>query len=275
MRIEEVDKIKLSKACDKELLILKLRFTQAWDRNIRNKSPVVVSDLTCSQFLKSYKLLLDEMHSRKLEHSTSAIDKAAFKKVMVISKFGIDVSDFEDIVIVPDYVLVDVPVPSIEKILDFVKVKQSEISDLFDLAGDSDSAYIPLYDLVLKAKQDTVVVEISKPYPNEHSARLQSPDKFDPKSFRRTSGGTLYGSKKISSTIAIIWGKLKGKIIEEEDKPRFEPIRDKLTQEDVDSLYIKAMKHPYLTDWEKVTTTTGLTDLFQGEIPPASTLVLM
>ena len=47
------------------------------------------------------------------------------------------------------------------------------------------------------------------PYANEHSARLQDPGKFDPKTFRRTNGGTIYGKIKIPSSISIIWAKLK------------------------------------------------------------------
>lgn len=49
------------------------------------------------------------------------------------------------------------------------------------------------------------------PYPGEHSARLKDPKDFDPKSFRRTNGGKIYGKIKVPKTIAIIWGKLKGK----------------------------------------------------------------
>lgn len=49
-----------------------------------------------------------------------------------------------------------------------------------------------------------------KPFPNEHSARIKSPDLFDSKTFRRTPDGTIYGSKKIPATAAVIWGKLKG-----------------------------------------------------------------
>jgi len=49
-----------------------------------------------------------------------------------------------------------------------------------------------------------------KPLPNEHSARIKSPGSFDPKTFRRTKDGTIYGSKKIPATAAVIWGKLKG-----------------------------------------------------------------
>jgi len=49
------------------------------------------------------------------------------------------------------------------------------------------------------------------PYENEHSARLKNPKDFEPDSFRRTNGGTIYGTKKVPKTIAIIWAKLKGK----------------------------------------------------------------
>jgi len=49
------------------------------------------------------------------------------------------------------------------------------------------------------------------PYPSEHAARLQSPDKFDPKSYRRTAGGTIFGRIKVPASVGIIWGKLKGK----------------------------------------------------------------
>ena len=57
------------------------------------------------------------------------------------------------------------------------------------------------------------------PYPNEHSARLKKPGDFDPKSFRRTNGGTIYGTKKVPKTISIIWAKLKRK-----NKPKDPPI---------------------------------------------------
>lgn len=57
------------------------------------------------------------------------------------------------------------------------------------------------------------------PYENEHSARLRNPKDFDKDSFRRTAGGTIYGSKKVPKTIGIIWAKLKGK-----SKPSDPPI---------------------------------------------------
>ena len=51
--------------------------------------------------------------------------------------------------------------------------------------------------------------EIVNPYPNEHAARLRDPALFDPDSWGRTNGGTLYGTIKVPVTIAIIWGKYK------------------------------------------------------------------
>lgn len=209
MRIENVTKEKLSKACDKELLILKLRFTQMWDKNLKNDSPIVVADLTRGQFLKSYRLLLNEVGSRKLENSTSSIDKAAFKKAMTISKFGLDASDFEDIIVAPNVITIDASGIVIEDVKTFVKKQQAQIS-LSVKPRQKDSAYIPLYDLVLKAKQETVIIEVSKPYPNEHSARLKDPKLFNETSFRKTKGGQL-GGLKIPTSISVIWGKLKNK----------------------------------------------------------------
>lgn len=52
--------------------------------------------------------------------------------------------------------------------------------------------------------------EEEKPFPNEHSARIKSPGLFDSKTFRRTKNGTIYGSKKVPATVAVLWGKLKG-----------------------------------------------------------------
>lgn len=57
------------------------------------------------------------------------------------------------------------------------------------------------------------------PYQNEHSARLRDPKDFNPDSFRRKANGTIYGKIKVPKTVAVIWGKLKGK-----DKPSDNPI---------------------------------------------------
>ncbi len=215
MRIEEITIKKLSSATDKDLLVLKLRFTQLWDKNFLNNDIAIVGSLNRNTFLKHYKTLLTEMNSRKIEKATSAIDKALFRKAMTAREYGLDVSDLNDMLLIQDCVIISAVEANTEKAAVIIKKWIEEFSDAdpdapIVKAALIDAAYIPLYDLVLKAKPSTEIVEVSKPYPNEHSARLQDPDKFDDKSFRRTKGGTVH-SKKVPATISVIWGKLEGK----------------------------------------------------------------
>lgn len=52
-------------------------------------------------------------------------------------------------------------------------------------------------------------IDIKKPYPNEHSARLQSPGRYD--DWSRTKDGSLYGEKvKVPASVSVIWGHPKG-----------------------------------------------------------------
>ena len=68
------------------------------------------------------------------------------------------------------------------------------------------------------ADVDSMKSDEFKPFPNEHSARIKSPGLFDPDTFKRTTDGTIYGSKKVPATIAVIWGKLKDSA-DPDDKP--------------------------------------------------------
>jgi HK97 family phage prohead protease len=61
------------------------------------------------------------------------------------------------------------------------------------------------------------------PFENEHAARLKDPKGFDPKAFRRTNGGKIFGNIDVPKSIGIIWGKLKGK-----SKPGDPPITQSL-----------------------------------------------
>jgi len=164
MRIEDITKERLAKASDKELLILKLRQTQLFDKNFKDNDNIIVGSLNRNKFLKNYRLLLNEMTSRKIEKSTSAIDRATFKKSMIAKKFGVDVSDFEDVVVMKDCVVVEAGSVNAEAIADIVKSRQDDLTEIvaqcqLEPAG---SSYIPMYDLVLKAKQKTEVVKVAK-----------------------------------------------------------------------------------------------------------------
>lgn len=50
------------------------------------------------------------------------------------------------------------------------------------------------------------------PIVGQHAYRLADPDKMDPKSYKTTKGGTLYGGNiKVPASINILWAKPKGK----------------------------------------------------------------
>lgn len=200
MRIEEITKARLKKARDEELNGLKVRFTGLWDKEMKKS---LWSDSVRNGFLKKYLLLLDEMKSRKLENSTCAIDKAAFRKTMILRKFGIDVADLDDMVIVPNCIVADAASVDFKKIEALANEQYEEFSKMFEQQDEPETSYIPLYDLVLRAKQETVKVEIQKPYPNEHSARLQSPTMTHIR-VRRTSGGKVQGVT-VPSSVGVIW----------------------------------------------------------------------
>lgn len=188
MRIENIDKAKLSKAPDKELLILRLRFLQLWSKAFMDNKKAIVGSLNRNDFLSKYRLLLKEYNNRKLEHSTEAIDRAAFKKAMEIAKAGLDVSALGDVVVVPDYVSVsgsfvrkspeeagdiDIILREDEENRDEnLELKlsraiqgqiQKDVHFVYAPKG-SHSSYIPAFDLVLRAKEETKKVEVKEDY---------------------------------------------------------------------------------------------------------------
>jgi len=62
------------------------------------------------------------------------------------------------------------------------------------------------------------------PYPNEHGARLRDPGDFDPETFRRVKGGTLFARIPVPDSVSVIWGKLKGHSLPE-DNPIAQALR--------------------------------------------------
>jgi len=76
-----------------------------------------------------------------------------------------------------------------------------------------------------------------KPYENEHSARIKSPNLFDAETFRRKADGTIYGKIKVPAAAAVIWGKLK-----EHNKPADNPIPQAIRFPTKDWTVVKAKK---------------------------------
>jgi len=128
-----------------------------------------------------------------------------------------------------------------ERIKQVLEEELGKDSTVTKCAEDIPEDCIPLYDLILKPidnskprKEEKPViktdqwgqpredeeekgedidkggkVDITKPYPSEHSARLQLPSRYD--NFRRTKGGKIYFKTVIPAAIGIIWGHPKGK----------------------------------------------------------------
>lgn len=68
-------------------------------------------------------------------------------------------------------------------------------------------------------------------------------------------------------------GKLKGELAPE--KPAFTGVRNQLVQTDVDDLFKKIQQHPSLDVYEKISASTGLRKVFEGQIPATSQLRLL
>lgn len=69
-------------------------------------------------------------------------------------------------------------------------------------------------------------------------------------------------------------GKLKGEL----PKAQFESIRSKISQTDIDSLFIRIKDSPLLSDWNKIAARQGLSKLFGefgGKVPTESELILL
>ena len=89
-----------------------------------------------------------------------------------------------------------------------------------DKFGEEDLVIQPMSGINRPLKLDNKILKeiiesnlakesITKPYPSEHSFRLQEPGKYD--GFRRTKGGKIYFKVVIPAAIGIIWGHPKGK----------------------------------------------------------------
>lgn len=68
-------------------------------------------------------------------------------------------------------------------------------------------------------------------------------------------------------------GQLKGELIPE--KPKFEPVRGIIGQEDIDTLFVQIQRHPNLSVYEKISAADGFSQLLNGEIPQPSKLSLL
>jgi len=86
----------------------------------------------------------------------------------------------------------------------------------------------------------------------------------------RAVGEKVKGEKGFYAELSQLKGELP--------KVEFEAIRNKVTQEDIDSLFIQVKDSPLLTEWEKLTTREGLAKIFGetgGKVPTEGEIGLL
>jgi hypothetical protein len=121
-----------------------------------------------------------------------------------------------------------------------------------------------LNELLKQAKPMRRKIEMA--YTVERAKRIGEVEKFIEDTVDKVGGEEGY---------RMILSKLKGQLLPPEAKIAFEPVKNKLTAEELKALYIRTWKHPYLDNWEKISTADGLTDLLAGAIPQPHQLVLL
>ena len=108
--------------------------------------------------------------------------------------------------------------------------------------------------------------KLEKEYTAERAKRIANVEKFINEQIDKVGGEEGY---------AKILAKLKGELVSPEAKVAFEPIKEKLTEDQIKELFKRTWKHPYLDNWEKISTASGLMDLLSGGIPKPKQLILI
>jgi len=108
--------------------------------------------------------------------------------------------------------------------------------------------------------------KIERQYTRERGRRIREVEKFIEEKIGEVGGEEGYRA---------VLSKLKGELIKPEAKIVFEPFKDKITDAELKDIYLRTWKHPYLDNWEKISTVEGLTRLLSGEIPQPKQLVLL
>lgn len=116
MRIEDITKEKLQKANDRELIWLRVRFMQIWNKHFQGNVVKSANGLGRNELMTKYGCLLTVMKNRSLDRSTEDIDRQYFAKVMEIAKVGIDVTQLKEISISKNCVFINEDFNESEKI---------------------------------------------------------------------------------------------------------------------------------------------------------------
>lgn len=191
MRIEDITELRLKKAKSGELKSLRSRISQLYEKHFHGNSKEMINTeltgkLIRKDFLKKYKILTREMNSRKcFILKKTPIDLAIFKQAFL----GVDSASLGEIAIVNDYVSiggsymkdpkkandVDVIIRDFEKnkdegleleIAEIVKKEIKKEPHFIYVPKRLNDSYIPIFDLVLRPKEETKQIEAKTDIPD-------------------------------------------------------------------------------------------------------------
>jgi len=188
MRIEKITKENVKELPDVTLRNLKIRFVRIHDQYFRDEAVEKAVNLDRRTFYNKYVILSIEMKRRDIRfQEDSALDKLQEVKTRVFLKslWGIDVPELNEITIVKSYVAISgafIRSPKATRGMDVVIRNLEENKDerleekitmvlkahtgrqpnfVYDPAGPQ-STYIPVFDLVLRARDATERIQIEK-----------------------------------------------------------------------------------------------------------------
>lgn len=179
MQIEDVTATALRDTTDEEVRNMRHRFIQLYAGNFANPFLERIGGLTKKEFLERYILLRQEMTRRGMELQTEAeIDRRVRDRMVKRSMWGLDVPALGDVVLVESYIAIGgsfVKDPKGAEDLDII-IRQDEgqrdegmelkVGRLLEKETSKEahfvyaprgphSSYLPVFDLVLRARPDT------------------------------------------------------------------------------------------------------------------------
>lgn len=186
MRIENITKDNIKQLPDVELRNLKIRFIGIYDRYFADPAMKKAVDLERQVFYTKYIVLRAEMKERSIEfHEGVALDKEVNTRIFQKQVWGIDVPSLSEIAIVKTYAAIsgafikspkasktiDVVIRNVEenrderlekKLTMIIKAHMGKTPNFIYRPAGPDSSHIPLFDLILKAREDTKKINVAK-----------------------------------------------------------------------------------------------------------------
>jgi hypothetical protein len=90
IRLEEITKQQVSKMLDSQLLALRYRACQLWEKHFKNSNVESVGCLSRKMVIRKSEWIIDEISRRPLERSTMDLDRQIFKKKIQVKNDGVD-----------------------------------------------------------------------------------------------------------------------------------------------------------------------------------------